>query len=74
MAVIRFKLRSGAIEKEMQRQMMSISELSRMSGLSRPAIYSLIKEDVDFVRVATCRKVSLALGVDVTDLFEVVGE
>ena len=74
MAVIRFKLRSGAIEKEMQKQMMSISELSRMSGLSRPAIYSLIKADVDFVRVATCSKVSLALGVDVTDLFEVVGE
>lgn len=71
MGLIQFKLRSGALQKIIQKRMISISELSRLSGVSRPALYSLINENVNYVRNSTCRKVAEALKVDVDTLFEV---
>lgn len=71
MGLIQFRLRSGALQKLMQKRMISISELSRSSGVSRPALYSLINENVKYVRISTCRKVAEALNVDVGTLFEV---
>ncbi len=74
MGLIQFKLRSGALQKVIQKRMISISELSRLSGVSRPALYSLINENVNYVRISTCRKVAEALKVDVDTLFEVASD
>lgn len=74
MGLIQFKLRSGALQKVIQKRMVSISELSRLSGVSRPALYSLINENVNYVRISTCRKVAEALKVDVDTLFEVASD
>lgn len=65
----RFRVRSGALEKIMQERFLSVLELSKISGLSRLSLYSIINEKVSYVRVANCKKLADALEVSVEDIF-----
>lgn len=65
----RFRVRSGALEKIMQERFLSVLELSKISGLSRPSLYSIINEKVSYVRVANGKKLADALEVSVEDIF-----
>ena len=67
----KFKVRSGVLEKIMQEKFLSVLELSKISGLSRPSLYSIINEKVSYVRVANCKKLAGALKVSVEDIFYV---
>ena len=67
----RFRVRSGALEKIMQERFLSVLELSKISGLSRPSLYSINNEKVSYVRVANCKKLAEALEVSVEDIFYV---
>ena len=67
----KFKVRSGVLEKIMQEKFLSVLELSKISGLSRPSLYSIINEKVSYVRVANCKKLAVALKVSVEDIFYV---
>lgn len=67
----KFKVRSGVLEKIMQEKFLSVLELSKISGLSRPSLYSIINEKVSYVRVANCKKLAEALEVSVEDIFYV---
>ncbi|MBF1214951.1 MULTISPECIES: helix-turn-helix domain-containing protein [Veillonella] len=67
----KFKVRSGVLEKIMQEKFLSVLELSKISGLSRPSLYSIINEKVSYVRVANCKKLAEALKVSVEDIFYV---
>ena len=67
----KFKVRSGVLEKIMQEKFLSVLELSKISGLRRPSLYSIINEKVSYVRVANCKKLAEALKVSVEDIFYV---
>ena len=67
----KFKVRSGVLEKIMQEKFLSVLELSKISGLSRPSLYSIINAKVSYVRVAICKKLAEALQVSVEDIFYV---
>lgn len=67
----KFKVRSGVLEKIMQEKFLSVLELSKISGLNRPSLYSIINEKVSYVRVANCKKLAEALKVSVEDIFYV---
>lgn len=67
----KFKVRSGVLEKIMQEKFLSVLELSKISGLSRPSLYSIINEKVSYVRVANCKKLAEALKASVEDIFYV---
>ena len=48
---------------------LSISELARMSSVSRPTIYKLERGDLDEVRTRTLKALADALDVKITDFF-----